>query len=196
VTHYEVLGVPPSATLGEIRAAYRQAVRRAHPDTGAHSDGAEIPALTEAWRVLGDPERRREYDRSLRMPAAVAELDDDEVGTPASLAEPGFNPLARYQNPPRFPWRLMAAMAAVGIAVVFIGVATFREPAKQPPDNLLQPGSCVSVEPDRDAVEVLCSAPHDGVVARIVAFDERCPPGEAAHRDAQGLGLACITPRP
>lgn len=52
------------ATIGEIRRAYRLRARHVHPDrTGG--DAAAMQALNEAWRVLGDPDRRRAYDRSL-----------------------------------------------------------------------------------------------------------------------------------
>jgi hypothetical protein len=62
-THYQVLRVAPSATPGELRAAYRAAARRAHPDAGGSL--AEMRRLNAAWQVLRDPGRRAAYDRSL-----------------------------------------------------------------------------------------------------------------------------------
>jgi hypothetical protein len=62
-THYEVLGVPSTATQAEVRAAYRAAARNHHPDAGG--DPGRMRALNLAWAVLGDPVRRAAYDRAL-----------------------------------------------------------------------------------------------------------------------------------
>jgi molecular chaperone DnaJ len=56
-----VLGVSPAATAAEIKAAYRSLVKRHHPDAGG--DEVEILALNAAWELLGDADRRRQYDR-------------------------------------------------------------------------------------------------------------------------------------
>jgi curved DNA-binding protein CbpA len=64
-THYERLGVAPSASSSEIRAAYRKLARRTHPDVKGPGVDASMAAVNEAWRVLGDPERRAEYDALL-----------------------------------------------------------------------------------------------------------------------------------
>jgi hypothetical protein len=62
-SHYDVLGVPATATPDEVRAAFRQAARDHHPDTGG--DGRRMLDLNAAWHVLGDPIRRAAYDRQL-----------------------------------------------------------------------------------------------------------------------------------
>lgn len=60
--HYEVLGVSPEASAKEIKSAFRKRAKSRHPDTGA--DGDEEMRLTlEAYKVLSDPQARREYDR-------------------------------------------------------------------------------------------------------------------------------------
>ena len=86
----------------------------------------------------------------------------------------------------------MAILAAIGIAVVLIGVALDSPTKQPPPDNLLTTGSCIVVEPNGDAAEVNCTAAHDGVVVTLVPFDERCEAGLEAHRDRQGMGIACV----
>ena len=86
----------------------------------------------------------------------------------------------------------MAILAALGIGVVLLGVALASPLKERPPDNLLTPGSCVVVQPNGDAAEVNCSASHDGVVVVLVPFDERCESNLQAHRDRQGMGIACI----
>jgi curved DNA-binding protein CbpA len=73
VDPYAVLGVPRGAPQVEIHAAYRAAVRRAHPDGGG-SDAA-FEAVQEAYEVLRDPTRRAAWDAGpstvrVRPPAA------------------------------------------------------------------------------------------------------------------------------
>jgi curved DNA-binding protein CbpA len=74
VTHYEVLGVRPNADADELRRAYLALARRHHPDRvpdiGARpASEARMREINEAWAVLGDPDRRRDYDAQLRTDA-------------------------------------------------------------------------------------------------------------------------------
>jgi hypothetical protein len=85
---YEVLGVPATATASEIRAAYRSAARRLHPDAGGSADAMQ--RLNGAWQVLQDPGRRAAYDRAVR---------DGRVGPGAD----GFGGSARWAGRPDDP---------------------------------------------------------------------------------------------
>ena len=67
LTHYQVLGIPSTATEREIKIAYRKAARISHPDHGG--DPALFRKVTEAYEVLGNPEQRLRYDRSYAAPA-------------------------------------------------------------------------------------------------------------------------------
>jgi curved DNA-binding protein CbpA len=72
-TLYERLGVAPDASSHEIAAAYRAQARRYHPDVNAAPDAeALMVQVNDAFAVLGDPVRRRDYDLSLRAPVQVA----------------------------------------------------------------------------------------------------------------------------
>src|SRR5438067_71497 len=58
-----LLGVAPSATDEQTRSAYRKLARQYHPDVNSASDASErFKAITEAYEVLTDPQRRQRYD--------------------------------------------------------------------------------------------------------------------------------------
>ena len=59
---YAELGVTAQATQAELKAAYRRLVKQHHPDAGG--DPERILALNAAWELVGDAERRRQFDRN------------------------------------------------------------------------------------------------------------------------------------
>jgi len=60
---YRVLGVSRRATDSEIKSAYRKLARRYHPDVCSSPDAnSRFARITEAYRVLSDPDRRSMYD--------------------------------------------------------------------------------------------------------------------------------------
>ena len=70
--YYARLGVRPSASAEEIRAAYRERAQETHPDHNPDDPEAaeRFQEVKEAYRVLRDPERREKYDASrVRGPA-------------------------------------------------------------------------------------------------------------------------------
>ena len=65
--HYKVLEVRREAPLEEIQHAYRTLALRYRPDRNPAPEAASLMrAINEAWEVLGDSNRRREYDELLR----------------------------------------------------------------------------------------------------------------------------------
>ncbi len=88
---YAILGAEPSATASELRAAFREAVLRHHPDRATTSELAtrRTAILNRAWAELRDPLRRLHYDRDL------------EFGTAATLEWPldaGVRPVPRARR--------------------------------------------------------------------------------------------------
>lgn len=67
MTLYDVLGVSQDASETEIRQQYQELARQYHPDKSAVEGAKEkFLQVTEAWHVLGDTQKRREYDDQLK----------------------------------------------------------------------------------------------------------------------------------
>ena len=64
---YEILGVPPTATKEEIKKKYRELARKFHPDLVEDKAlGQKVfSQVNQAYRVLGDADRRAQYDATL-----------------------------------------------------------------------------------------------------------------------------------
>ena len=185
MSYYKILGVAETATEPQIRDAYRNAVRRVHPDTAAklsNTASAEMASISEAWSVLSNSEMRKMYDISRKAMSAT---------TTESIVAPVQQHFERAQ----FPWRMVLAFIAVGVVVVLVLNALSGPGVVRGPDGLLQSGSCVVVDEFNTASEVDCALAHYGVVSQLVGFDMSCPSDQESFRDRQGMGTACVVPR-
>src|SRR4051794_10251575 len=73
--HYKVLEVSRDAPAEDIQHAYRTLAMRFHPDRNASPEAAaKMTAINEAWEVLGDARRRRDYDVQISKPAPNADI--------------------------------------------------------------------------------------------------------------------------
>lgn len=62
--YYEVLGVQKNASEEEIKRAFRKLAKQYHPDVNKESDAeAKFKEIGEAYAILSDPEKRRQYDQ-------------------------------------------------------------------------------------------------------------------------------------
>ena len=202
VSLYAVLGVDPSASDDALHHAYRVRARALHPDRHA---GASIEArraadeqmreLNAAWRVLSDPERRRDYDRTLaplsspRPPVdatRVAERDD------VAYESPGVLRLARV-----IPLAVLLTLLA--IIFVFTAIA-LQSPDDDPTGPLAtgakadaEVGDCVRLRGGHVDDTVACGAENDGEVVRVIDHDESCPDDERRVDDVDGSHAVCLT---
>jgi molecular chaperone DnaJ len=67
--YYAVLGVQPNASHSDIRKAYRKLAQKYHPDTNQGNTSAEdrFKEISQAYDVLGDEKKRKEYDQMREM---------------------------------------------------------------------------------------------------------------------------------
>lgn len=83
--HYGVLGVKDNASVAEIKAAYYKAAKKFHPDMHFHyvDDSLKhklsviFSYVYEAYSTLSDPQKRREYDKTIAIkPARLRSVQD------------------------------------------------------------------------------------------------------------------------
>lgn len=65
MNYYDVLGVPTDASEADIKKAFRKLASQHHPDKGG--DTNKFQQIQEAYEVLGDANRRHEYDHPPRQ---------------------------------------------------------------------------------------------------------------------------------
>jgi hypothetical protein len=85
-SYYEILDIPPDATVEEIRAAYLRVKAAYSKDSlalyslmDASENQRYIQQAEEAYRVLSNPEKRREYDRNHGVLLTTESLERDNV---------------------------------------------------------------------------------------------------------------------
>jgi hypothetical protein len=113
--YYAVLGAEPSATVAELRAAFREAVLRHHPDRSTDDALAtqRTSVLNRAWGELRDPVRRLHYDNALergRADTLAWPLEPDEAPSPLRRAR-------QVGRPARTPWHTPEFRNVLGFRV-------------------------------------------------------------------------------
>jgi curved DNA-binding protein CbpA len=192
--HYAVLGVARTASPSDIRRAYRERMRKAHPDSSggtAATSTADITRIAEAWNVLSSPARRAAYDLQLATGSAAGGVTHG----PATSVRTDIDPNAdRVYPPARFPWRFVLVVIGVGTAILLILHIMGDPMPERGIDGLITAGSCVDFDQLGAAYEVPCSGPHQAVARELVPFDSACDSDTTQARDRQGMGTVCIEP--
>lgn len=91
--YYEVLGIPRNASEREIKRVYRKLARKYHPDVnpGDAQAEAKFKEMSEAYEVLSDPAKRRQYDQFGHQPFASA-----TAGGPGPGFDFDFGPFTEF----------------------------------------------------------------------------------------------------
>ena len=139
--YYALLGVSPNASASAIKKAYRREVRKYHPDKYEGNELADLArerlaAINQAYDVLKDPAKRREYDQ-LQSGAsgwsAGPSLGGQRLNAVPRFLRPvlwmlgiaGFGILMKYLRNPRI-WLIVA---------VIVGLIWFLTKRRPPPDT-------------------------------------------------------------
>ncbi|NBS94485.1 MAG: J domain-containing protein [Betaproteobacteria bacterium] len=222
--HYATLGVARTASHEDIRRAYRERMRAAHPDssggrlagasrpagsasqnsvsTGSaspNSAAAQVSRIAEAWNVLSSPARRAAYDLQLATGSAAGVRSNGAGnGATSGTRAPGTAEFGaqpdRVYPPARFPWRFVLITIGVGTAIILLLHLAGDRTPPRKIDGLISAGSCVDFDSVGAAYEVPCDGPHQGVARELVPFDAACDSDTTQARDRQGMGTVCIEP--
>lgn len=148
MTHYDTLEVSPRASPEVLRAAYRSLIQRYHPDRhpGDAAAAARAAAITEAYDLLSDPERRAAYDAMLAeqsstgnsgMPPAAPGgqgMPRGATGAASTVRRTSGDrrPSAQRTAPSSSGRWVLAGLALVVVAIL---LAWFRPHASPAPDE-------------------------------------------------------------
>ena len=112
---YRVLGVSPSATMREIRDAYRARARLAHPDLAGEEGISWMRDLNAAWDLLKDSARRAAHDAASGTPGSPVAPASGSAAKPPTAEESlrGREPWTGAAGPP--PGRPVGTTLASGI---------------------------------------------------------------------------------
>lgn len=139
--HYAVLRVSRDASDAEIKRRYRELMREVHPDANRRDPDATRKAarLNRAYETLGNPERRRAYDVSLRSATAGDAVASawqrrsdrwrrmsDQKYT-AWAVEPDWEDIVAEHVPPKRPAHVHAPAPAIEPEEIEVDLAELRE---------------------------------------------------------------------
>ena len=196
-THYQVLGIPESASADEVRRAHRQLAQVLHPDRQAGSSPAEqslaerrMREVNAAWTALSDPQRRAAYDRSLRaartgpVSASASATATAATGPMASRFiddEPAYGPSAEVDpDEPDLPaaqfWLLRRGPV---VAALVVGVVVFIVTAYAGGDRTatrpVSSAGCVRVVAADQVIRINCLEQNDGTIVGQASEKLGCP---------------------
>jgi hypothetical protein len=182
-SHYDVLGVPATASPEEVRRAYHERARLLHPDRAG--DARAMQDVNEAWRVLRDAGSRAAYDRTLAAPVRVHDADDPadwRYNRPTATSGDIGVSIARS-----LPW--IAVLFVLGVIFVFTAFARTGDDSSGA--DLI--GRCITLDAG-EPLPVACDDPSAlGRVSLLVDRQSRCP-SETTPLAVAGDRWFCMRP--
>lgn len=133
VDYYKLLGVPYTATFQEITRAYRDAMKRVHPDRqrpeGRAAAEERAKQLNRAFTTLSKVETRRAYDAEIKASAVQDQIMNRYVagfGTPGAASDPYGESFRRARTAAeRADQRRADRSATASMLIVFAAITLF-----------------------------------------------------------------------
>lgn len=129
-SYYEILKISRSASLEEIRTAYRRLAQTYHPDKATGNETA-FKEINEAYQVLSDSVKRWQYDLSLGVTTPEVEVRTEPANAEGAAKNDGPYRRLRWEYIPSTPRKpsdrqginivISAVLAAVGCVFVYYG---------------------------------------------------------------------------
>lgn len=217
--HYETLGVSPRATHDQIRQAYLEAARRWHPDRFGDSPASEsakaeasMRRANEAWRVLGDTDRRKRYDlersgASTAGRSAHIHTEDGITRVDPRLLDPRVIAARREAQMEKIDaghstmLRVLPVLAFFGLLVgIFVFTAYANGSSATAPSDTTAPGpsigvpagACVRIQSGPTLIEVPCTGTIDGRVVGAAEPGAACPALTVREVELSNGVTACL----
>ncbi|MGE9315164.1 DnaJ domain-containing protein [Niabella sp. CJ426] len=87
IDYYQILQIPPSADMAEIKSAYRRLAHQYHPDKNPDNQSAlaYFELIKEAYETLSSPSKKEQYLQERWLYKANGQLFEQPVRTPEDL---------------------------------------------------------------------------------------------------------------
>ena len=178
-TLYDLLGALPNDDADELRAAFRRAVKRVHPDINSEDldAGLKFRRIVRANEILGDAEQRAAYDHLLALAHQEQEQEQAAADKVHKVAS--------------------GVMALAGISVVAVGgyalfvqlSANTLTPAIATTEAVREPAAIVAAGPAEEGAASVSAAPQETSGRADITTSAIVPAAETAPgREGPPLG--------
>lgn len=162
--YYAILGIPVNATVSQIKRAYRRLVKEFHPDYHGADGNDPFLAIQEAYSVLSDPRKKKEYDKSI---AAGRKRSSRQASFPGTAS-------GRTQAEPLRPGGFAEPLRPSSREALFPG----RSPFDFPFDDFFGPSRRLREEIDPGSMVVVLTPSQAAAGGRVrigIPVREVCP---------------------
>ncbi len=97
--YYQILGIQRDASYDEVRRAFRQKAKTMHPDVNSSKSAHDnFQKINEAYQVLRDEVKRKDYDARLRTGNFTAKVYYRPAQSPSSASSPKKKTYKNYRT--------------------------------------------------------------------------------------------------
>jgi molecular chaperone DnaJ len=121
---YNALGLSREATQEDIRKTHRKLVRKYHPDANPEDPRAEerFKEIQQAYEVLSDDKKRREYDKTLYTSSTEASGRPDTRAAGAKTGGGAAHGMGERANRDRGPMFTLGYFLGIGLVALIIAL--------------------------------------------------------------------------